>query len=117
MLRKKTSGHFASPHHVYAGAAGYEIINLSLHRPAYQWSNEEARFFWALIYDLVESVSDGWDLARVAGGVGLHMRKGVKHIFVYLYSLNMQRSRMQSMVCWTDSAGGKVAELKMFGFS
>ena len=43
------------------------------------------------------------------------MRKGVKHIFVY--SLNMQRSRMQSMVCWTDSAGGKVAELKMFGFS
>lgn len=29
----------------------------------------------------------------------------------------MQRSRMQSMVCWTDSAGGKVAELKMFGFS
>eukprot|EP00434_Breviolum_minutum_P012090 symbB.v1.2.010661.t1/scaffold700.1/size171416/2 len=40
-----------------AGAAGYEIINLSLHRPAYQWSNEEVRFFWALIYDLVERYS------------------------------------------------------------
>ena len=62
---EQTSGHFASPHHVYAGAAGYEIINLSLHRPAYQWSNEEVRFFWALIYDLVESVSDGWDIPPV----------------------------------------------------
>ena len=82
----------------------------------YQWSNEEVRFFWALIYDLVERCLRwlGYP-ACVAGGVGLHMRKGVKHIFVY--SLNMQRSRMQSMVCWTDSAGGKVAELKMFGFS
>lgn len=57
-----TLNHF----YVFAGAAGYEIINLSLHRPAYQWSNEEVRFFWALIYDLVESVSDGWDVACVA---------------------------------------------------
>lgn len=78
---KKPSGHFESPHHVYAGAAGYEIINLSLHRPAYQWSNEEVRFFWALIYDLVESVSDGWDVACVAGSWFTHER--VLNIYLY----------------------------------
>ena len=65
MLRKKHPV-ILNYFHVYAGAAGYEIINLSLHRPAYQWSNQEVRFFWALIYDLVESVSDGWDVACVA---------------------------------------------------
>lgn len=68
-------------HPVYAGAAGYEIINLSLHRPAYQWSNEEVRFFWALIYDLVESVSDGWDVACVAGSWFTHER--VLNIYLY----------------------------------
>ena len=48
---------------------------------AYQWSNEEVRFFWALIYDLVESVSDGWDVACVAGSWFTHER--VLNIYLY----------------------------------
>lgn len=36
-----------------AGAAGYEIMNLSLHRPAYQWSSDEVRTFWELLDDLL----------------------------------------------------------------
>ena len=39
-----------------AGAAGYEIMNLSLHRPAYQWSSDEVRTFWELLDDLLARV-------------------------------------------------------------
>ncbi|CAK9044988.1 C3H1-type domain-containing protein [Durusdinium trenchii] len=36
-----------------AGAAGYEILNLSLHRPSYYWSPAEERFFWDLLHELL----------------------------------------------------------------
>lgn len=35
------------------GAAGYEILNLSLHRPSYYWSPAEERFFWDLLHELL----------------------------------------------------------------
>ncbi|CAJ1332509.1 unnamed protein product [Effrenium voratum] len=36
-----------------ANATGYEIMNLSLHRPSYYWTTDETSFFWDLLQKLL----------------------------------------------------------------
>ncbi|CAE7610165.1 unnamed protein product [Symbiodinium microadriaticum] len=43
--------------HTLAGAAGYEIRNLSLHRPDHDWSAEEAHLFWRLLREALRRQS------------------------------------------------------------
>lgn len=109
---KKPSGHFESPclcrcswlwnHQSFTSSSWLPVVQRggALLLGPYLWPCRECL---------------RWLGCSLCCGELVYTWEGLKHIFIH--SLNMQRSRMQSMVCWTDSAGGKVAELKMFGFS